>query len=92
MRDKTNTYKCNGMIYFLTRLAIRCNRGFTVLLMADNGLAGAGDGGAILLFCVDFCSFTVCSLAPLKKKKTIKHDNKNNKKNLQISSKIFNIN
>lgn len=37
--------------YFLTRLAILCKCGFTVLFKAAKGDDGAGEGGGRLLFC-----------------------------------------
>lgn len=55
--------------YFFTKLAILCKWGFTLLFKAARGEDGAGEGGGMLLFCCGaarFCSFIVCSLAPLK--------------------------
>lgn len=57
------------LCYFLTRFAILCKWGLTVLFKADSGEDGAGDGGVVLLLSfveAKFCSFRTCSLAPLK--------------------------
>lgn len=59
----------NYSSYFLTKLAILCRCGLTLLFRADIGEAGAGDGGVALLFCfvwATVCSLRTCSFAPLK--------------------------